>query len=273
MKKRIIIEGITLAYIELNPNQPNTLFFIHGNSSSCKTWENILYNDLLSGYRLIAFDLPGHGESSASPNPDNHYGISDLGRILGKATESLINNENYILIGCSLGTNIVSETLLYINPKGIVLESPCIIGENLDFSKISFPDVDTSVLFIEDPAIDQVKKYYSYSILNKKEEVIDSLVEDFLKVKPPFRSAMLQQSTSGGKISDEIKLLKEYQNPLLLITGKEDKVINPDYLDSVDLNKWKNSIFKIPGAGHPVHLDEPEIASKLIYEYSTEILK
>ncbi|RLA00888.1 MAG: alpha/beta hydrolase, partial [Gammaproteobacteria bacterium] len=45
------------------------LLFIHGNSSSKSVFSKQLSSDLAKKYRLIALDLPGHGDSDNALNP------------------------------------------------------------------------------------------------------------------------------------------------------------------------------------------------------------
>jgi len=51
-----------LSWIEKNPEADKTILFIHGNSTSKKIFQKQLTSSLFD-QRLIAVDLPGHGES------------------------------------------------------------------------------------------------------------------------------------------------------------------------------------------------------------------
>ena len=81
LKHQLAVKGIRISYIEQNPDCKNIIFFIHGNSISSTTWMKQLSSELLSKYRLIAIDLPAHGDSEASPEPDNDYTFSGLASI------------------------------------------------------------------------------------------------------------------------------------------------------------------------------------------------
>jgi pimeloyl-ACP methyl ester carboxylesterase len=61
--------GVKLSFSEYgNPNgQP--LLFIHGWSQSKEMWQQQLTAPELQDYRLIAFDLRGHGQSTKTMNP------------------------------------------------------------------------------------------------------------------------------------------------------------------------------------------------------------
>jgi pimeloyl-ACP methyl ester carboxylesterase len=53
------------------------IVLVHGNSSSLKVWKNQLEGPLGARYRLIAFDLPGHGNSRRAPAPESSYSSVD----------------------------------------------------------------------------------------------------------------------------------------------------------------------------------------------------
>ena len=49
------------------------IVLIHGNSSSSRVWSKQLEGSLGKKYRLIAIDLPGHGDSAPAPDPEKDY--------------------------------------------------------------------------------------------------------------------------------------------------------------------------------------------------------
>lgn len=65
-----------------------SLLLIHGNSSCRGVFRHQLESSLTEKYRLIAFDLPGHGESTNAPDPQRSYtlpGFADASvELLGK---------------------------------------------------------------------------------------------------------------------------------------------------------------------------------------------
>ncbi len=115
-KKITIDKDITLSYVEENELFDETIFFIHGNSGSSNTWRKQLSSEILSTYRLVAFDLPGHGASPALENPEG-YNVIYLAKLIAAAIRKLSKGVYYI-IGLSLGTNICAEMISFdISPK------------------------------------------------------------------------------------------------------------------------------------------------------------
>ena len=136
-QKFILIDGISIAYFEKNCEKENSIFFIHGNSSSSAIWLKQFESELLSGYRLIAFDLPAHGASGALNGSGIEYGLPVLGKIMAAAVKESAGDGAYIIAGLSLGTNIVAEMLAHtIAPAGVIVIGSCMIGGEYTMERV-----------------------------------------------------------------------------------------------------------------------------------------
>jgi pimeloyl-ACP methyl ester carboxylesterase len=51
------------------------ILMVHGNSFCREVFRHQLHSSLTVNHRLIAFDLPGHGESSNAPDPERTYTV------------------------------------------------------------------------------------------------------------------------------------------------------------------------------------------------------
>jgi pimeloyl-ACP methyl ester carboxylesterase len=54
------------------------VLLIHGNSFCRSVFRNQMQGQIAKDHRLIAFDLPGHGQSSDAPGPHRSYTRSGL---------------------------------------------------------------------------------------------------------------------------------------------------------------------------------------------------
>src|ERR1035437_7161806 len=124
-------------YHEVKGNQNKSIIFIHGISQSTVTWDDVISNKALqNSYTLITIDLPGHGNSFRSEEPEKDYSFKGIAKHIANLINS-ISEEKYIIVATSLGTNIAAETLpLLKNCKGFFLIGACIIGHN--YSPASF---------------------------------------------------------------------------------------------------------------------------------------
>ena len=266
----ISIEDIRLAYYVRNPDEKNTIFLIHGNSSSSRIWEAQLSSAALSAWRLIALDLPAHGLSD--PFPD--YSMPALGRLLAAAIKELSADSPCIIAGLSLGANVLAEMLQYdLKPAGLVLISSCAIGNLSDLELIFKPGIDIHAAFTDQVSLEELQQYWrTGGVKDPDGEKFTQFAEDYHAVKDNFRSGMFA-SVQAGKISDEIALLQQSALPLLAIFGEEDGVCNTDFLDHKGLMLWHNKVFKLPEAGHFANLDQPEDTCRLLERYATDVFK
>jgi pimeloyl-ACP methyl ester carboxylesterase len=157
-----------------------------------------------------------------------------------------------------------------IRPKALLLAGPCIAGIDCTPDKFMIPGTKIGVGFIDEPDEADILALIQLAINYHSVQQTADLTKDFKAVKDCFRSG-IGQSMADGALSDEVALLKEKDIPILVIFGADDQAIYPDYLDNAPFNIWENEIVKIGGAGHWAHLDEPEIFTKLLADFSVEI--
>lgn len=272
MQKYLRVKNQTISFVEKNATKSKTIFFLHGNSGSALSWSKQLNDPQLSDYRMVAFDLPAHGNSDTFKNEDK-YDLLFIAELMAEALQACLQNEEYILVGFSLGTNIVAEMLRHnIYPKGIVLISPCIIGESIPLDAIGLPGFNPDVLFSDECSEEALEAYVCLASMSTRGSDISIIKEDYQKVKAPFRS-MLLKSVMQGKINDEIEMLNSYASgPLLIIFGQDEKIVKPNYLDKANLPVWNSMIYKISHASHFVHVDQPEATNHLLANYCRSYL-
>lgn len=268
----ITLNGISISYLVANPAQSKTIFYVHGNSNSADLWQKQMSDPSLANYRHIAFDLPAHGASGNSAEPDTDYAVTGLGQIIATGIKALAAGSENVIIGISLGTNVVAEALAFALPvQGVILVSPYVIGGAYTLQSIINPAFDTSILFTDIASEQSLHVLFRSLLSTTDEETIKLFVEDFQIVRAPFRSAVLQ-TYLDGKISDEIQILKELQLPVLIIFGSDDPTLHTNYLDGAGIPLWRNKIIQMPGISHFPNWQSPDDFNSLLAAYCKEII-
>ena len=272
-QKFVEIGGLTIAYQEKNSSSSRTIFFIHGNSGSSLTWSKQLESSLFSDFRLIAFDMPAHGMSNASSDPGKDYSPVMLGKIMAEAVNNLAADHPYILIGFSFGTNIIGEMLCHnLKPAGIILAGSCVIRSVSDLQTVFLPNPNGNSFF-NDPIIPEALEKLALDCFYLQDSIeLEKFKNDFENTKRPFRSKLMEKA-SAGEVSDEIGYLKGMNFYTLIVFGKEDKLVNVDYLDGIPDSTWKKKIHKLQRAGHFVHVDQSDVFNQLVSNYVIKCLK
>jgi pimeloyl-ACP methyl ester carboxylesterase len=249
----------------------NTIIFIHGNSMSSKIWQTQLADEALTDYRLLALDLPGHGDSSHSTDPDNAYNVLFYGEIIA---EFIVETkaQNVILVGHSLGANAVIEALPFINNcKGIVLLSASIVHSAADVAATFLPNPAASIFFNADYIEENVQAFNDAAKSLTNPSLPDFVNDDFRKADKNCRS-YLAKSVGENKLSDELGILQKTEMPILLVIGAEDQLIDKEYLKNIALNKWKNQVFEISKAGHCAQFENADGFNTLIDSFCQTLL-
>ena len=125
-RSRVRLHGREVAYVDL-PGDGIPVLLVHGIGSSADTWGDVPSRLSAQGIRVVALDLPGHGESSKGPGD---YSLGSLASTLRDLLDELAIDRVH-LVGHSLGGG-VSMQFAYQFPdrmESIVLESSGGLGE------------------------------------------------------------------------------------------------------------------------------------------------
>lgn len=243
-----------------------TLLMIHGNSLRKELFHSQLNSSLADHFRMLAIDLPGHGDFIRNGAADNLYSIEGL---VGFVTEfcQKMNFENLVLFGHSLGGHLAIEAASnFDNLIGIIaLGTPPLTSIETThgpfLEQTAFP-----LLLLGELNDDQVDKL-ARSFWNEDQRVPELISEAIRATDPEFRS-VFSKSVAAGELKDEVLEMKRHNFPVALAVGEHDALINRDYIQNVAGDAiWKNSVQVIKGAGHSAHAEKPEAMNQLIFDY------
>src|SRR5215831_11469918 len=128
-QRRIVTSHGALAVEERGEGKTPVLL-IHGNSSCRDVFHYQLEAPFAASYRMIAFDLPGHGQSSDAPDPQRSYtrpGLADAAiELLDK-----LGVAEAIVFGWSLGGHIGIEMIpRFPGMRGLMITGAPPVGRN-----------------------------------------------------------------------------------------------------------------------------------------------
>ena len=252
-EKSISISGETIAYYD-NEEGETTLLFIHGAFINKEYWNEQLAA-FSYGYRVVAPDLPGHGNSS---HRGNDWSFEKYGRDLNEFIIKL-SLTNVIVIGHSNGADIMLEAVTENNP--------CIIGIiAVDYFKnagIPLPENvrKQTIADLKADFANTNKTYAKQVLLTEKtnKPIVDSVVKDFREMDPevgiPFNEGAFSYTNR------EIDLLKRLPLKLYLI-NVDYSPTNQDNLKKQVGNNYELNIIR--GTCHFPMIESPEIFNKVL---------
>jgi len=257
----VVADGIRLRVHEAG--QGPALLLIHGLSASHDIWEHVI-EEFADRWRVVAPDLPGHGESA---KPDAPYTVDFYAGVLRSLARELGIDEA-VVAGTSLGGKIALELACWYPRfvRALVLSAPA--GEYArglrPFGKaiqaLSRPAVMRMALeraleqsFFERSRVGHMTRR---RILNARLEAPD--FADF--VRAVARSV-------GGVLAAETQPLERITQPVLALWGREDRIV-PMYRSAMLARAIPHAQVRIVDrCGHIAMLEQPGEFNRHVAEF------
>lgn len=243
LKQRVIEggNGLKLFVEEGGPPVAPAILFIHGFSQSRVAWYKQLYSGLAQSFRLVSFDLRGHGLSEKPAERENYTNSRWWADDIAAIIEGL-RLEKTVLVGVSYGGYVICDYLRFygesklagINFVGAATkmgtpEAFTMVGK--EFQAL-FPGFFSNDIGEGVAALSQLIRLCTYREM-RPEDFYTSL--GFNCVVPPYvRKNMFTRKLDNDDVLAGLKL------PLLVTHGLEDRVILP--------NAAEHHLRLVPGA-------------------------
>lgn len=273
------IHGRRIAYRTAGDDGP-LVVLIHGITQDSRTW--LPLGDLLSrSARVIAVDLPGHGQSQNPPGDHSMGAYASSVRDLLFAVEE----PRATLVGHSLGGGVamqfsylfpeMADRLVLIDSGGLgpevspLLRAACLPGADPVLAMLSSDAAKKAVA-----SIARGLKRLGLRTGTDLDEVwrgIGKLSD------PDARRAFIQTvrtniGPSGQRVSARDRLYLAERIPTLLIWGARDRIIPLSHATDGHQQIPGSTLRVLRDAGHFPHLDDPESVAGYLSEFlaSTE---
>lgn len=249
MKKNTIIDGSSTSFTDRSGSEP-ALICIHGNSLSRAEFAPLFEADKTAKYRIITYDLPGHGESDKPVDPDATYSLQGYASHLAGFIRFL-GVKRYVLFGVSLGGHIGIEAAaagLDPVPAGIITVGTPPVGTARDLGEAFLPGPeDPSLLQTE---ISREEAEQIVKILTEDPEVQTRCVGEILSTDRNARRYLLK-SFKDRSFHDEIDFVLHTDISLLIGFGERERVVSTEYLEDRGLiSGLKDSLRIFSGNAH-----------------------
>ena len=242
---------------------------IHGNSSSSRAFSRQLAGPLGRRFRLVAVDLPGHGESDDAKDP-RAYSLPGHARAVLAVVDALGLHEARF-IGWSLGGHIALEMAPDLpQARGFAIFGTPPLAVPPAMSEAFLPNPAMQFTFQESVDRVEASAYIATFFKPGFADIAPFFLDDALRTDGRARSH-LGASIGSGEARDEIAIVRDLKIPLAVLHGDEEQLVNGRYFGSVAMpTLWRGAVQIIPGAGHAPQWETPEAFDALIEAFIQE---
>lgn len=242
------------------------VLLIHGNSSCRGVFQLQMDSELTERHRLIAFDLPGHGQSDNAPDPMRSYTLPGLADAVSELM-SCLKISSFVVVGWSLGGHIGIELMRCEGLKGLMITgTPAIRRGGMAEGFIASPHF----------------QFASHAVLADREVAAFARAMFGDPVQPFLRDAIartdshfrhrLFEARRAGAGSDRRLAVERSCVPLGIVNGADDGLVNLDYVDTVSYRRlWSGSCHRLRNAGHAPFWHQADAYNDLLARFLDDV--
>jgi len=267
------VNGVRLGIEQRGETRNNiqTLILLHGFTGSAAGWG--YHMDTLADYglRIIALDLLGHGQSDAPDNAER-YSIEYCQKdILAALQELGVKKGCAIILGYSMGGRIALYTAFSGFFRALILEnaSPG-LDDHAEREERRANDEDLAASIEREGVPAFVERWERLPLFASQKKLSVESREALHRQRLQNNATGLAQSLRGVGTGVQPSLYAQLPTlhiPVMLIAGELDTKFTAlaKYLAS---ELPRSQLHIIPAAGHTVHLEQPQLFTSLVGDFS-----
>ncbi|MBY0096222.1 alpha/beta fold hydrolase [Mesobacillus maritimus] len=272
-KKTLQLKNQSISYIEEGSSSDPAVLLIHGVPESSMLWKHLIPEIASQGFRSIAPDLPGFGQSDRFP-----YGstwekyvafISDFMEALSLEKVHLVVHDWGGMIGLRWACEFPEKV------ESLIISDTCLVpGYRWHplARKWRTPELGERV-------VEAMANKEAWMTNMKKEipSVDEDILEDFFTIfeKEETRNVILELYRSAN-----LELVEHYQNltqikkPVTILWGENDPYIPTDFAYKTRDEQFPHATIEIiPNTGHFIHVEAPEQVIPFVNAHYRSVLK
>ena len=268
--KKIAAGGQQIAYYESSGMGPS-MMLIHGNSASSQTFKAQVLGELGQKYRVVAMDLPGHGESEQAANPAATYHMPGYATVVAEVAQKLGLTDG-VFVGWSLGGHIVLEAVKMLpDAAGFAIFGTPPLAFPPDMDNAFLPNPSMGAAFAAELTQEQMEGFAAACLAPDCTHDLAPYVADIARTDGRARATMAASIAPDG-YEDEVEIVKSMKRPLAILHGEKEQLVNVDYISQLEMpTLWRGAAQLIPGAGHTPQTETPEAFSALVSAFVDDI--
>ena len=262
----ITVDGTRIRYIDAGTGAP--VVFLHGLGASLYTWRNTLQPIMQAGFRVIAFDNRGFGESE---KPPTGYRNPDYERVVTALLDAL-HVQDAVLVGHSMGGAIAAEVGIR-DPqrvRGLVLIGAAGLGarEPLLFKVARWPLLGPVIVSFRGRALTERLLRSTYA--DPQKVTSGDVDQYYAPVADPAYSTALRAVLREFDFNALDGRLDRIQTATLLIWGAEDRWVPLGAGRRFATLLQRAAFVIVPHAGHAVQEEASAETNRLLIHFLSQ---
>jgi pimeloyl-ACP methyl ester carboxylesterase len=242
---------------------------IHGNSSCKEIFQHQFESRLVNRFRLIAFDLPGHGASADATQPERTYSIPGYADVVVELLSAL-DIEQPAIFGWSLGGHVGIELLSRaLDVAGLAITGTPPIGHDpADFAAGFRPQEHMQLTGKEDFTEADIATYARETAGRPA-----PFLEEAVRRTDGRARRLMFEAAMAARGADQREVVSTSPVPVAVITGANEPFVNNAFLTTLPYrNLWDRTVHVIPETGHAPFWERPQTFNPLFERFLTDVL-
>ena len=245
------------------------VLMIHGSGSSKDVFARQFAHPMANDFRMIAIDLPGHGESSDAEDPQLAYSLRGFADTVGEVIDQL-GLKHVAVFGWSLGGHIAIE-LMHAHPAvaGLMLTgTPPVSHGMLAMLRGFHTGWD---LLLTSKGQFTPRDVERFGRLCYGDAVTPSLLAAIRRADGRVRTTVFK-GLMRGEGADQKRTVEEAVVPIAIVNGANEPFARLSYLSSLNYRTlWGDKCHVIEGAAHAPFLTEPEVFNPMLQAFVADV--
>jgi pimeloyl-ACP methyl ester carboxylesterase len=245
---QIEVGGVRIAYRQVGIGPP--LVLLHGGPLDSREWRRRL-DGLADEFTLVAWDMPGCGESA---DPPEHFRTRDYADCLAAFIEALGLGRPHVL-GLSFGSGLALELYRWhpAIPRTLILASAYAGWAGSLAPEVAEQRKQGVLRRIELPPEESAREFLPSLLADSAPaELVEEVRAILVDFHPAGQRALLRAGFAEHDVRD---VLASIDVPTLLLYGDKDVRSPLTVAEQMHVSIPESRLVVIPGAGHLVHME------------------
>jgi pimeloyl-ACP methyl ester carboxylesterase len=245
------------------------IVMIHGSGSSKAVFAKQFDDPLFTGHRMVALDLPGHGESSDARVPAENYLIRGFAVTVGEVLDQL-GIDHAVIFGWSLGGHIAIELMGWHPAVAGVMASGAPPISRGPLGILRGFQIHRDVFLASKPQFTAADAERFLNICYDGQgtpEFLESIKRADGQARKILFSGMMR-----GDGADQRRTVQEAWVPVAIVNGEHEPFARLGYVSGVSSDSlWEGQAHVIEGTGHALFWTNPEKFNPLLARFVKDV--